>query len=116
MITWGIFGSVVAGLLAGVVIGQLTEYYTSDEYGPTKGIAAQAEMGPATTIIDGFGTGMYSAGLPVIVIVIGILCAYGFAGGFTSMPMGLYGIGFAAVAYARDTGYHTGDRRVRSDC
>jgi len=54
-------------------------------------------MGPATTIIDGLATGMYSAGLPVITIVIGILCAYGFAGGFTNMAMGLYGIGFAAV-------------------
>ena len=60
---------------------RLTEYYTSPEYGPTKGIAEQANMGPATTIIDGFATGMYSAGLPVIVIVIGILCAFGFAGG-----------------------------------
>jgi K(+)-stimulated pyrophosphate-energized sodium pump len=97
MITWGIFGSVCAGLFAGVIIGQLTEYYTSDEYGPTRGIAKQTEMGAATTIIDGFGTGMYSAGLPVIVIVAGILCAYGFAGGFTNMPIGLYGIGFAAV-------------------
>ena len=97
LITWGIFGSVCAGLVAGVIIGQLTEYYTSAEYGPTKGIAAQTEMGAATTIIDGFGTGMYSAGLPVITIVVGILFAYGFAGGFTNMPMGLYGIGFAAV-------------------
>ena len=96
-ITWGIFGSVVSGLLAGVIIGQFTEYYTSDEYKPTKGIAAQAQMGPATTIIDGFATGMYSAGLPVVTIVIGILCAYAFAGGFTNMSMGLYGIGFAAV-------------------
>ncbi len=96
-ISWGIFGSVVSGLLAGVIIGQLTEYYTSDEYAPTRGIAEQTEMGAATTIIDGFGTGMYSAGLPVITIVIGILCAYGFAGGFTNMAMGLYGIGFAAV-------------------
>jgi len=96
-ISWGIFGSVVSGLVAGVVIGQLTEYYTSAEFKPTKGIAAQAEMGAATTIIDGFATGMYSAGLPVITIVIGILCAYGFAGGFTHMAMGLYGIGFAAV-------------------
>ena len=52
MITWGIFGSVVAGLVAGVVIGQITEYYTSDEYKPTKGIAEQANMGPATAIID----------------------------------------------------------------
>ena len=96
-ITWGVFGSVVSGLVAGVLIGQFTEYYTSDEYKPTKGIAEQAKMGPATTIIDGLATGMYSAGLPVITIVIGILCAYGFAGGFTNMAMGLYGIGFAAV-------------------
>jgi len=96
-ITWGVFGSVISGLVAGVLIGQFTEYYTSDEYKPTKGIADQANMGPATTIIDGFATGMYSAGLPVITIVIGILCAFGFAGGFSNMAMGLYGIGFAAV-------------------
>ena len=96
-ISWGIFGSVVSGLLAGVVIGQLTEYYTSDEYKPTKGIANQANMGPATTIIDGFSTGMYSTGLPVITIVIGILCAFAFAGGFGNLLDGLYGIGFAAV-------------------
>jgi len=96
-ITWGIFGSVVAGLLSGVLIGQFTEYYTSDEYKPTKGIAEQTQMGAATTIIDGFATGMYSAGLPVITIVIGILCAFGFAGGFENLSMGLYGIGFAAV-------------------
>ena len=96
-ITWGIFWAVVTGLSAGVIIGQLTEYYTSDEYGPTRGIAAQAEMGPATTIIDGMATGMYSAGLPVVVITIAILCAYGFSGGFENISMGLYGIGFAAV-------------------
>ena len=96
-ITWGVFGSVVSGLVAGVLIGQFTEYYTSDEYGPTKGIAEQANMGAATTIIDGFANGMYSAGLPVITIVIGILCAFGFAGGFSDISMGLYGIGFAAV-------------------
>jgi K(+)-stimulated pyrophosphate-energized sodium pump len=96
-ITWGVFGSVVSGLVAGVIIGQLTEYYTSDEYKPTRGIAAQAVMGPATTIIDGLATGMYSAGLPVVTIIIGILCAFGFAGGFSHISMGLYGIGFAAV-------------------
>ncbi len=96
-ISWGIFGSVVSGLVAGVIIGQFTEYYTSDEYKPTKGIADQAVMGPATTIIDGFATGMYSSGLPVITIVIGIICAFAFAGGFTMPTMGLYGIGFAAV-------------------
>ncbi|MHC4439035.1 MAG: sodium-translocating pyrophosphatase [Planctomycetota bacterium] len=96
-ITWGVFGSVISGLVAGVLIGQFTEYYTSDEYKPTRGIAEQANMGPATTIIDGLATGMYSAGLPVITIVIGILCAFGFAGGFSNIAMGLYGIGFAAV-------------------
>jgi K(+)-stimulated pyrophosphate-energized sodium pump len=96
-ISGGIFGSVVSGLLAGVLIGQFTEFYTSDEYPPTKGIANQANMGPATTIIDGFATGMYSAGLPVITIVIGIVMAFKFAGGFSDLSMGLYGIGFAAV-------------------
>ncbi|MFH1039395.1 MAG: sodium-translocating pyrophosphatase [PVC group bacterium] len=96
-ITWGIFGSVVAGLLSGVIIGQSTEHYTSDEYAPTRGIANQARMGPATTIIDGVAVGMFSTGIPVITIVIGILCAYGFAGGFSNMALGLYGIGFAAV-------------------
>ena len=96
-ISWRIFGSVVSGLVAGVIIGQLTEYYTSDEYAPTRGIAEQTNMGAATTIIDGFATGMYSSGLPVVTIVVGILCAYGFAGGFSNMAMGLYGIGFAAV-------------------
>lgn len=100
-ISWGVFGSVVSGLIAGVLIGQFTEYYTSDEYSPTRGIAEQTKMGAATTIIDGFATGMFSAGLPVVTIVIGILCAFGFAGGFKDFPdnisIGLYGIGFAAV-------------------
>ncbi len=93
----GIFGSVVSGLVAGVLIGQFTEYYTSDAYKPCQGIAAQTKLGPATTIIDGISVGMFSTGLPVVTIVLGILCAYGFAGGFHDMSMGLYGIGFAAV-------------------
>ncbi len=97
IITWGVFGAVIAGLVAGLVIGQATEYYTSDEYSPTQGIASQAQMGPATTIIDGYATGMYSTGIPVVTIVIGIIVAYGISGGFTDMSMGLYGIGFAAV-------------------
>jgi len=96
-ISWGIFGAVVAGLVAGVLIGQFTEYYTSDEYSPTRQLARQAEMGAATTIINGFATGMYSAGLPVITIGACIICAFGFAGGFSNMALGLYGIGFAAV-------------------
>jgi K(+)-stimulated pyrophosphate-energized sodium pump len=97
IITMGVFGSVVAGLMAGVIIGQATEYYTSDEYAPTKSIATQAKMGPATTIIDGLANGMFSSGIPVVVISIGILCAFGFANGFNDFTMGLYGVGFAAV-------------------
>jgi K(+)-stimulated pyrophosphate-energized sodium pump len=96
-ISWGVFGAVVSGLIAGVLIGQFTELYTSDTYSPTRGIADQAPMGAATVIIDGFATGMYSSGLPAITIVAGILCSFGFAGGFTNIAMGLYGIGFAAV-------------------
>lgn len=94
---WGIFGSVVAGLVAGIVIGQGTEYYTSDGYKPTQGIAQQALQGPATTIIDGIAVGMYSTWIPVVTIVAGIIAAFGFAGGFTDFSQGVYGIGFAAV-------------------
>lgn len=97
IITWGICGAIVAGLAAGVIIGQITEYYTSDEYKPTKGIAAQALMGPATVILEGFAVGMYSTGWCVVTTVIGILVAFASAGGFTDISMGLYGIGFAAV-------------------
>ncbi len=106
-ISYGICGSVVAGLVSGCIIGVLTEYYTSDEYKPTKGIAEQAQMGPATTIIDGLAVGMFSTGWPVVTIVIGILCAFGFAGGFTpgNFSMGLYGIGFAAVGMLATLGF-----------
>ncbi len=97
MITWGIFGSVISGLAAGVIIGQITEYYTSDEYKPTKGIAEQCNMGPATCIIDGLAVGMFSTGWSVVTIAVGIICAFAFAGGFSDLSMGLYGIGFAAV-------------------
>ncbi len=96
-ISWGIFGSVVSGLIAGVIIGQATEFYTSDGYNPTKGIAKQAQQGPATTIIDGVAVGMYSTWVPVVTIVAGIIGAFGFAGGFDNFAEGVYGIGFAAV-------------------
>jgi len=96
-ITWGIFGSVVAGLAAGVLIGQFTEYYTSDEYRPTREIAEQAQMGAGTVIITGMANGMMSSGLPVVTIAICVIAAYAFAGGLADVSMGLYGIGFAAV-------------------
>ncbi|MDR0518273.1 MAG: sodium-translocating pyrophosphatase [Fibromonadaceae bacterium] len=97
MITWGIFGSVVSGLLVGVLIGQFTEYYTSDIYKPTKGISEQAKLGHATAIIEGIAVGMRSTCYPVICVVAGILLAFGFAGGFSNLSMGLYGVSFAAV-------------------
>lgn len=97
VIEWGIVLAVISGLVAGTIIGQSTEYFTSSEYAPTKGIANQAKMGSATTIIDGLATGMYSTGMPVVTIAIAIICAFGFAGGFESLSEGLYGIGFAAV-------------------
>jgi len=97
IITWGIFGSVVSGLIVGIIIGQFTEYYTSDIYKPTQGIAQQAKLGHATTIIEGIAVGMKSTGYPVICVVVGILLAFGFAGGFTDLSMGLYGVSFAAV-------------------
>jgi K(+)-stimulated pyrophosphate-energized sodium pump len=96
-ISWGIFGAVITGLVAGVLIGQFTEYYTSDEYKPTREIAEQAQMGSGTVIITGFANGMMSSALPVVTIAVCIIAAYAFAGGFTDMAIGLYGIGFAAV-------------------
>ncbi len=96
-VSWGIFGSVVSGLAAGVIIGQGTEYFTSDEYKPTRGIASQTQQGAATTIIEGIAVGMYSTWLPVVVIAAGIIASFSFAGGFDNFAMGVYGIGFAAV-------------------
>jgi K(+)-stimulated pyrophosphate-energized sodium pump len=96
-ITWGVFGAAVSGLIAGVIIGQATEYYTSDGYSPTQGISKQSQTGPATVIIEGMAVGMFSTWLPVLTIVGGIIAAYGFAGGFHNFASGVYGIGFASV-------------------
>lgn len=98
----GIWGSIVVGLLTGIVIGKATEYFTSQEYKPTKSIAESAATGPATVIISGLGTGMLSTVVPVTAVVIGTTLAYCLAAGNwhfepESISMGLYGIGIAAV-------------------
>lgn len=93
----GLFGSITAGLIAGVIIGKATEYFTSDEYKPTKWVAGHSVTGPATVIISGLSVGMLSTGIPVLVVGIAILCSFGFAGGFANPNMGLYGVGIAAV-------------------
>ena len=100
---WGFSLSVVVGLLAGVIIGQATEYYTSHSYRPTQKLAESAETGPATVIISGVGLGMLSTAIPVVTIAVAILLAYLCANGFDlsfsadSLSTGLYGIGIAAV-------------------
>ncbi len=96
---WGIWGAIVTGLLVGIIIGKATEYFTSEEYRPTRKIAKSSDTGPATVIISGIGVGMFSTAIPVLSVVIGIIFAYLFASGFdvTNMGMGLYGIGIAAV-------------------
>jgi len=93
----GVFWSIVSGLIAGMVIAKATEYYTSAEYEPTKFIARQAKTGPGTVIIGGLSIGFLSTWIPVLAICLGIMVAFGVAGGFTHLEWGLYGIGLAAV-------------------
>jgi K(+)-stimulated pyrophosphate-energized sodium pump len=92
----GIFWATVAGLVAGVAIGMLTEYYTAENKNPVKKIAKASETGAATNIIAGLGTGMQSVALPVLCIGAAILVAYKFAG--------LYGIAIAALGMLATTG------------
>ena len=99
----GISFSVVTGLAAGVIIGQSTEYYTSQSYKPTRHIAEASKTGAATVIIKGIGTGMISTCIPVVTIAVAIMLSYLCANGFdlsmsaSSIQSGLYGIGIAAV-------------------
>jgi len=92
----GIYFAVLAGLVAGLIIGTSTEYFTSHKYGPTKRIAEQSQTGPATVVIAGLATGMQSTLIPVITVAAAIIAAYFFAGNGDS-AMGLYGVGMAAV-------------------
>jgi K(+)-stimulated pyrophosphate-energized sodium pump len=104
IVTWvlgkeytGIYFSVLAGLISGVIIGLSTEFFTSDTYAPTQAIARSALTGPATVIISGFGVGMLSTVTAVLSVAIGIWVAFWAAGGLENYNLGLYGIGIAAV-------------------
>jgi K(+)-stimulated pyrophosphate-energized sodium pump len=93
----GIYWSVLAGLIAGVLIGLSTEYFTSSKYRPTKGIANSALTGPATVIISGISVGMMSTAIPVVVVGVAIMLSYYLSGGAANPNMGLYGVAISAV-------------------
>ncbi len=93
----GLWGSITSGLVAGVIIGRTTEYYTSDAYSPTREIAGSSVTGPATVILSGISTGMLSTAMAGVTVAIGILLAFSFAGGFKDLTVGLYGIALGAV-------------------
>lgn len=100
---WQVSLSVVVGLLAGVIIGKSTEYYTSQSYKPTQKVSESSQTGPATVIISGLGLGMLSTAIPVVTVGVAIILAYLCANGFNiefsaaNLSTGLYGIGIAAV-------------------
>jgi len=93
----GLYFAILAGLISGVLIGQATEYFTSDTYKPTKHLASKSETGSATIIIGGLGLGMLSTALPIIIVAICILVAYFASGGAGDSNLGLYGIALSAV-------------------
>ncbi len=93
----GLYAAIISGLLAGVLIGKSTEYFTSDSYKPTRNLAATSETGSATIIIGGLGLGMKSTVLPIIIVGISVLISYFASGGANSASMGLYGIALSAV-------------------
>ncbi len=94
---WGIYVSILCGLAGGCLIGFFTEYFTSDNYKPTKELSASAESGSAPFIIGGISLGMRSTIAPILVVVFGVMISFLASGGIESFNMGLYGIGIAAV-------------------
>lgn len=95
----GFYVSILSGLVAGVLIGQSTELFTSESYKPTRNLASKSETGSATVIIGGLSLGMLSTILPIVIISVCVLVAYAAAGGFSAngADYGLYGIALAAV-------------------
>ena len=94
---WGLYVAILSGLVAGVLIGKATEYYTSDTYKPTQELSSKSQTGSATIIIGGLGLGMLSTAMPIIIVAVCILLAYFLSGGAANAGMGLYGIALAAV-------------------
>jgi K(+)-stimulated pyrophosphate-energized sodium pump len=93
----GVYWAVLAGLIAGVLIGLCTEYYTSSGFKPTRSIADASLTGPATVIISGLAVGMMSTAIPVIIVCIAILISFFVSGGAANFNAGLYGIAISAV-------------------
>ncbi|WP_315117423.1 sodium-translocating pyrophosphatase [uncultured Clostridium sp.] len=98
------FFAIAAGLVVGMIIGKITEMYTSDEYASVQKIANQSETGPATTIISGLAVGMYSTLWPIVLICVGVLVSFFVMGGSQDAMMGLYGIALSAVGMLSTTG------------
>jgi len=96
-IHWGVFGAIVTGLLAGIIIGKATEYFTAAEYKPTKKVADAANTGPATVIISGIAEGMLSTWIPIATVSVAMVVAFSLCRGWTDLTFGLYGVGIAAV-------------------
>lgn len=94
---WKIYFAILAGLLAGVLIGKATEYYTSDCYKPTKNLAATSETGTATIIIGGLSVGMLSTLIPIVIVAVCVLVAFFVSDGAKNASQGLYGIALSAV-------------------
>lgn len=94
---WQLYFAILAGLISGVLIGQSTEYYTSDSYKPTKKLAETSQTGSATIIINGLSVGMLSTLIPIIIVSVCVLVSYFVSGGASSSAHGLYGIALAAV-------------------
>lgn len=93
----GVFFAIITGLIAGILIGAVTEYFTSDSYKPTKNLASSSETGSATVIIGGLSLGMLSTVAPVVVISVAVLISYFVTGGASNFSEGLYGVGISAV-------------------